>query len=68
MHQHYKTIEVIFMRLRKSNLQIQPDKCEFLLKEVAFLGHIVTKDGVKPNPDKITAIKNYLQPKMLSPE
>ena len=40
----------IFKRLRKANLKIQPDNCEFLRKEVAYLGQIITQDGVKPNP------------------
>lgn len=39
-------------------LIIQLDKSEFLKKEVAFLGHIVTDQGVKPNPDKIMPSKN----------
>ncbi|KAK9746925.1 hypothetical protein QE152_g5732 [Popillia japonica] len=43
--------------------KIQLDKCEFLRKEVAYLGHIITKDGVKPNPDKINAIRKYPLPK-----
>lgn len=49
--------------LRKHNLKIQIDKSEFLQKEVAFLGHIVTPEGVKPNPDKIKVIQNWPLPK-----
>lgn len=50
-------------RLRKSNFKIQLDKSEFLRKKVSYLGHIVTSNGVKPNPDKSKAIQNYLLPK-----
>jgi hypothetical protein len=39
------------------------DKSEFLKLETAYLGHVISKDGVKPNPDKISAIKNYPLPK-----
>jgi len=35
------------------------DKCEFLKKEANFLGHIVTPDGIKPNPIKVKAIVSY---------
>lgn len=35
------------------------DKSEFLKLETAYLGHIITKNGIKPNPDKIVAIQNY---------
>lgn len=32
-------------------------------KEVAYLGHIVSGDGIKPNPNKLNGVKNYLIPK-----
>ena len=63
LHQHIARLKEVFSRLRKANLKIQPDKCEFLRKEVAYLGHIITKDGVKPNPSKVDVIINYPIPK-----
>ena len=56
-----KLIEIL-KRLENHNLKLQPDKCEFMRHEVAYLGHIVSKDGVKPNPEKIDCIKNYPRP------
>lgn len=47
-------------RLRDANLKLQPDKCEFLRYEVAYLGYVIGKDGVRPDPDKISSIKNFL--------
>ena len=61
--EHLDNLAKIFDTLRKHNLKIQLDKSEFLQKEVAFLGHIVTSEGVKPNPDKIQAIKNWPLPR-----
>ncbi|XP_037870373.1 uncharacterized protein LOC119629252 [Bombyx mori] len=52
----------IFQRLRNFNLKLQPDKCEFLRREVAYLGHIISTDGVKPNPDKIKAVVEFPTP------
>jgi len=49
-------------RLRKANLKLQPDKCEFLRKEVTYLGHIIGEDGVRPDPQKINAVKNFPRP------
>ena len=63
LQEHIERLRLIFERLRKSNLKIQLDKCEFLRKEVGYLGHIITPDGVKPNPEKIHAIKNFPIPK-----
>lgn len=48
---HINNLEMVFRRLRDFNLKLQPDKCEFLRREVAYLGHIITEEGVKPNPD-----------------
>lgn len=59
IHEHISRLREVFTRLRKANLKIQPDKCEFLRKEVAYLGHLITKDGVKPNPNKVAAIKEF---------
>lgn len=57
--EHIQRLEEVFKRLRKANLKIQLDKTEFLRKEIAYLGHVVTAEGVKPNPDKIQAILKY---------
>jgi len=38
------------------------EKCRFGLNEIDYLGYIVTPTGVKPNPKKITAIKNIQRP------
>ena len=46
-------------RLRKANLHLQPDKCEFLWPGVEYLGLIIDKNGVRPDPKKIIAVKNF---------
>ena len=53
----------MFQVLRTHNIKIQLDKSEFLMKEVAYLGHLISEKGTKPNPNKITAVKNYPIPK-----
>lgn len=63
LQEHISRLRKVFDRLRESNFKIQLDKSEFLRKEVAYLGHIVTPDGVKPNPDKVKAIQRYPLPK-----
>lgn len=63
LQEHIINLEKVFQRLRESNFKIQMDKSEFLKLETAYLGHIISKDGIKPNPDKISAIKKYPIPK-----
>lgn len=50
-------------RLRKANLRLQPDKCEFLRKEVTYLGHIIGEDGVRPDPGKVKAVREFPRPR-----
>ena len=50
-------------RLRKANLHLQPDKCEFLRPEIGYIGHTIDKNGVRPDPKKIIAVKNFPVPK-----
>ncbi|KAJ3654355.1 hypothetical protein Zmor_013548 [Zophobas morio] len=63
LEEHISRLKEVFERLRKANFKIQLDKSEFLRKEVAYLGHVITPEGVKPNPDKIKAVMNYPLPK-----
>ena len=49
-------------RLRKANLHLQPDKCEFLWPEVEYLGHIIDKNGARPDPKKIIAVRYFAVP------
>ena len=63
LQEHIQNIKLVFSKLREANLKIQLDKCEFLRKEVEFLGHVVTPDGIKPNSKKIDAIQKFPVPK-----
>lgn len=63
LQEHLEGITQVFRRLREANFKIQMDKCEFLRKEISFLGHIINSEGIKPNPAKIDAIKNFPLPK-----
>lgn len=56
-------LEKVFQRLIESNFKIQMDKFEFLKLKNAYLRHIISKDGIKPNPDKIKAIQKFPLPK-----
>lgn len=60
--QHLQHLQLIFDRLREHNLTLKPSKCKFALKEVCFLGHVITKDGVKVNPDKMSAVMEFPTP------
>jgi len=63
LQEHNERLREIFERLRQFNLKIEPDKCEFLKTELNYLGHIVTSEGVKPDPNKVQAINDFPIPK-----
>lgn len=63
LQEHIINLEKVFKRLRDSNFKIQMDKSEFLRHETAYLGHVITRDGIKPNPDKIKAISKFPIPR-----
>src|SRR5579863_9627830 len=61
-NEHLKHLQEVFERLRNAGLKLKAKKCQFFKKELAFLGHIVGEDGVKPNPDKVTAVQKQSVP------
>ena len=57
--EHRDHLTVVFNELRKNRLLINAKKSEFFLEEIHFLGHIVSKDGVRMDPAKVEAIKTW---------
>jgi len=62
---HDRKLRDVFKRLRKYNIKLQPDKCEFLRKEVTFLGHKISERGVEPDTCKVDAVKYFPTPEMV---
>ena len=61
VEKHLDKLKKVFERLREAGFQLKP-KCYFLRREVEYLGHVVSADGVRPNPQKLSAVRNYAQP------
>ena len=55
-------LEHVFKRLETANLKLKPSKCVFFQKQVNFLGHIVSENGVSTDPEKTEAIKTWSKP------
>lgn len=64
--EHLETLQLVFQRLLDNGLRLKKSKCIFLVREVTYLGYIVSKDGVKADPAKIEAIKNIPKPQNIS--
>jgi hypothetical protein len=60
--EHAQHLRTILDRLRQYNLRLNPKKCVFGKQEISLLGYIVSKDGIKANPEKVAAINNMAAP------
>ena len=54
---HLEHLELIFQRLCEVDLKLKMEKCSFLKKHIQYLGHIVSGDGIKPVPEKLSSIQ-----------
>ena len=54
---HLKHLELIFQRLCEVDLKLKIEKCSFLKKHIQYLGHIISGDGIKPVPEKLSSIQ-----------
>lgn len=55
-------MEEVFERLWRHGLKLRPDKCKLFHEQVQFLGHVVDQRGVRPDPDKISAVVDWPAP------
>jgi hypothetical protein len=62
MEEYAGKFERLFQRLEQANFMIQPSKCIFATDTVEYLGHIMTEEGVKLDPRKVKAIRNFPTP------
>ncbi|GBM48452.1 Transposon Ty3-I Gag-Pol polyprotein [Araneus ventricosus] len=54
-----------FKRLQNANLKLSPKKCRFFQKEVTYLGHVISAEGVKTDPGKIKAVVDWPRPETI---
>ena len=62
---HLNHLRLVLERLREVNLKLKPTKCRFARKEVEYLGHVLTPDGLKPNPALVSAVREFPVPTCL---
>ncbi|GJS87709.1 putative reverse transcriptase domain-containing protein, partial [Tanacetum coccineum] len=60
--EHEVHLKTILDLLEKEKLYAKFSKCEFWLKEVQFLGHVVNRDGIHVDPSKVESVKNWKTP------
>ena len=60
--EHKKHLQSVFDQLRQYGLHVKRFKCQFFQKQLEFLGHSITSDGIKPTEERIRSIKKAPPP------
>lgn len=60
--EHLGRVKIILDKIQKSGLKLSPLKCNFFLNEVNYLGHIISCDGIKTDPEKVKIIRQWPLP------
>ena len=55
--EHREILKTVLKRARDHGITFNREKCQFGKEQIEFFGHVLTKDGLKPSPDKVRAIK-----------
>ena len=58
-------IEETFKNLRRIKMKLNPKKCVFGVETGQFLGHMITKQGIEANPEKIQAVVDMISPRTI---
>src|SRR5262249_49054378 len=62
MEEHAWHLRMVLQTLKEHQLYAKYSKCEFWLESIAFLGHVISRDGIQVDPRKIEAIINWQRP------
>ena len=64
--EHIERLRGVFAKLVAAGLKLKPKKCECFKSKIAYLGHIVSSNGIETNPRKLEAVKNWTNPKTVT--
>lgn len=59
---HLRDLAEVFARIKKAGMKLKPSKCSLARKEVRFLGHLVSRDGVRPDPHNTQKVSLWPRP------
>jgi hypothetical protein len=64
--EHEEHLRLALQRLREHRLYAKLSKCEFWMKQVAFLGHVISKGGISVDPSKVQDVLSWNKPMSVS--
>ena len=63
---HVDRLREVFERLRSAGLKLNPKKCFLFQRRVEFLGHVLSKDGIEVQAEKVETVCNWPTPHRLT--
>ena len=60
---HLIRLEAVFQKLQDAGLKLSPTKCNFLQKDIKYLGHMISAQGISVDPEKVKCVKSWPVPK-----
>ncbi|KMQ85099.1 reverse ribonuclease integrase, partial [Lasius niger] len=60
--EHLELLAEVFRRLRDARLRFNPEKCRFCIGQLKYLGHVIDRDGIRTDPEKVSAVNNWPEP------
>jgi hypothetical protein len=64
--EHEQHLHIILQRLRDHQLYVKFSKCAFWLKEVSFLGHVISTEGITVHPSKVQEVLDWRSPRSVT--
>ncbi|CAK1594350.1 unnamed protein product [Parnassius mnemosyne] len=61
--EHLQNLKHVLMKIQSANLKLSPKKCSLFKRQVIFLGYVVSEEGIRTDPEKIAAVKEWPVPK-----
>ena len=61
--EHLEHLRIIFQRLKAAGLKLKSSKCDFMKRQIHYLGHLISEEGIQPLPEKLESIRNMPAPK-----
>ena len=62
VEEHLEHLNECFSILKQNNLTLRRDKCRFMVDVVPLLGHVVSPEGISPDPAKVKAMSEFARP------
>jgi len=60
--EHMDHLTIVFDRIRGVWVKLSPKKCHLFRNKVRYVGHIMSADGIEPDPDKVDKVRNWPTP------